>query len=127
MQKCDLSVVYSNTLLSGNPEPSLEEMGGSLSDLISSLTFALINQGLIRRLSKRNAGERASPPMFGISGVATRLTDEGHFEEVSARQTVLAKLFGPLSEDQVVFMLDAGDESETIGTISLWPITMKWN
>jgi hypothetical protein len=65
--------------------------------------------------------------MFGISGVATRLTDEGHFEEVSARQTVLAKLFGPLSDDQVVFMLDAGDESETIGTISLWPITMKWN
>lgn len=127
MQKCDFSVVYSDTLLSGNPEPNLEEMGGSLSDLISSLPFVLNNQRVIRRLSKRNVGERAIPPMFGISGVVTRLTDEGHFNEVSARQEVLEKLFGLLSEEQTVLMLDTGDESDTIRTISMWPITMKLN
>jgi hypothetical protein len=125
MQKCDFSVVYSDTLLSGNPELNLEEMGGSPSDHISSLTFVLNNQRVIRRLSKRNAGERAIPPMFGISGVVTRLTDEGHFNEISARQNVLEKLFGPLSEEQAVLMLDTGDESGTIGTISLWPIIMR--
>jgi hypothetical protein len=65
--------------------------------------------------------------MFGISGFATRITDEGHFREVSAQQKVLVELFGSLSEEQAVLMLDADDESETIGTLSLWPITMKWN
>jgi hypothetical protein len=125
MQKCDFSVVYSDTLLSGNPEPNLEEMGGSPSGLISSLTSALNNQRLIRRLSKRSAGKPAIPPMFGISGVATRLTDEGHFSEISAQQNVLEKLFGSLSEEQTVLMLDIGEESGTIRTLSLWPITMK--
>jgi hypothetical protein len=127
MQKCDLSVVYSDTLLIGNSEPNLEQVSTSLSDLISSLTFALSNQRLIRRLSKGNASERAISPVFGISGLATRLTDEGHFNEVSARRKVLTELFGPLSEEQAVLMLDTGDESETIGTLSLWPIAMKWN
>jgi hypothetical protein len=120
MQKCDLSVVYSDTLLIGNS-------GNSLSDLICSLTYALNNQKLICRLSKLSSGGCVMPPMIGISGFATRITDEAHFDEVSARQNVLAKLFGPLSEEQAVLMLDSGDESETIGTISLWPITMKWN
>jgi hypothetical protein len=125
MQKCDLSVVYSDTLLTGDSEMYLEEMGGSLSDLISSLTFALNNRRLMRRLPKRNASGREIPWMFGISGFVTRLGDEGHFDEVSARQEVLEKLFGPLSEEEAVLMLDTGDESETIGTISLWPITMR--
>ena len=114
MQKCDLSVVYSATLL--------EEMGGSLSDLIGSLAFALNNQKLIRRLSKRDDGRRKISPVFSISGLATRITDEDHFNEVSALQKVLAKLFGPFFEKQAALMLDLGDESGTIGTISLWPI-----
>jgi hypothetical protein len=118
MQKCDFSVVY--------PDALVEEMG-SLSDHISSLTLALNNQSLIRRLSKRITGEPTIARMFGISGFATRITDEGHFVEISARQSDQEKLFGPLSEEEVVLMLDIGDQSETFGTISLWPITMKWN
>jgi hypothetical protein len=121
MQKCDFSVVYSDTLLSANPEPTLEETGGSLSDLISSLTFALSTQSLVRRLSTRNDREHTIRPMFGISGFATRLNDEDHFNEISARQNVLERLFGPLSEEQTVLMLDIGDESGTIRTLSLWP------
>jgi hypothetical protein len=65
--------------------------------------------------------------MFGISGFATRLIDEGHFNEISARQNALEKLFGPLSGEQAVLMLETGDEIETIGTVCLRPITMKWN
>jgi hypothetical protein len=127
MQKCDLSIVYSDTLLNDRSELNLEKMGISLRDLISSLAFALNNQRLIRRLPKRNASGRAIPCMFGISGFATRLADEGHFNEVSSRQEVLEKLFGPLSEEQSVLMLDTADENETIGTVSLWPIAMKLN
>lgn len=127
MLKCDLSIVYPDTILSGNSERNLEERDCSLSDLISSLTFGLRNERFGRRLSKRNLGERAFPRMFGISGFTTRITDDGHFNEISARQNVLEKLFGPLSKEQAVLMLDLGDESGTIGTISLWPITMKWN
>jgi hypothetical protein len=127
MKKCDLSIVYSDSLLCGYSGPELEKIDSSPSDLISSLAFALNDQKLIRRLSKRNVSEHAISPVFGIGGLAARLTDEGHFEEVSARQKLLAELFGPLSEEQAVLMLDAGDESKTIGTLSLWPITMKWN
>jgi hypothetical protein len=127
MQKCDLSIVYSDIILSENSERNLEERDCSLSDLISSLTFWLRNERFGRRLSKRNLGERGFPRMFGISGLTTRITDEGHFNEVSAHRKVIATLFGSLSEEETVLMLDAGDECETIGTISLWPMATKWN
>jgi hypothetical protein len=125
LQKCDFSVVYSDTLLNDQSELNLEERGISLRNLISSLAFALSDQRLLRRLSTRNTCERAARPIFGISGFATRLVDEDHFEEVGARQKILEELFGPLSEEQAVLMFDTGDESKIIGTISLWPITMR--
>jgi hypothetical protein len=126
-QNCDFSVVYSDTLLSGNTERNREEGDRSLSYLISSLTFWLKNGRMVRRLSRHNAAERAFSPLFGISGFATRITNEDHFNEIRAWQIAQEKLFGPLSEEQVVLMLDTGNETETIGSISLRSITMKWN
>jgi hypothetical protein len=124
LQKCDFSFVCSDILLSGNSERNLEERDHSPSDLIGSLTSWLRNERLVRRLSMRNVGERAFSPMFGISGCSTRISDKDHFNEISTRQNDQEKLFGSLSKEQAVLMLDAGNETETIGTIALWPIAI---